>query len=76
MVLVPILLLCVLNYMIYLAVAKASAHHNSLTGGSSHRRDATMATLLTGIVLTFLLCHSIKAGINIYEARKVGRLLN
>ena len=39
------------------------------TGG--HRRDSTMAALLTTMVLVFGLCHSLKAGLNIYEAYMV-----
>jgi hypothetical protein len=31
-----------------------------------------MAALLTAIVLVFTVCHSLKAAINIYEAKQVG----
>jgi hypothetical protein len=34
-----------------------------------------MAALLTAIVLVFTVCHSLKAAINIYEAKQVGREL-
>ena len=42
--------------------------------GRGHRRDQTMATLLTTIVLVFIACHSLKTGLNIYEAYMVYRV--
>ena len=70
---------------------------NVILGGTGHRRDSTMAALLTSMVvpntkqifaktskqisqdlqkistqvLVFVLCHSLKAGLNIYEAYMV-----
>ena len=43
--------------------------HNSIS--KSHRRDTTMAAMLFTIVITFLLCHSTRLGLNIYEAVQV-----
>ena len=44
----------------------------SLTSGTaSHRRDSTMATVLTAIVIVFVLCHFPKAALNIYEVYTV-----
>jgi len=67
-VLIPMLLLSLLNLAIYQAVSRAATHHHHITGGTGHRRDSTMAALLTSMVLVFVLCHSLKAGLNIYEA--------
>ena len=43
--------------------------HNSIS--SHHRRDSTMAALLSGIVVVFILCHSTKIFANTYEAYQV-----
>ena len=43
--------------------------HNMIS--AKHRRDTTMVALLFSIVLIFLLCHSIRLGLNIYEAFQV-----
>ena len=40
--------------------------HNSIS--AHHRRDTTMATLLSSIVVVFLCCHSTKLVTNTYEA--------
>ena len=40
--------------------------HNSIS--AHHRRDTTMATLLSSIVLVFLCCHSTKLVTSTYEA--------
>ena len=50
--------------------------HNSIS--SHHRRDNTMATLLSSIVVVFLCCHSTKLVTNTYEAYQMiyyGQLL-
>ena len=72
--LLPMLLLAVLNWLIYRAVSSARRHHVTLMSrscSSSHRRDGTMATLLSGIVLIFVICHTPKAILNIYEVYEV-----
>ena len=43
--------------------------HNSIS--KSHRRDTTMAALLFSIVVVFLLCHTTRLALNIYEAVQV-----
>jgi hypothetical protein len=43
--------------------------HNSIS--KSHRRDTTMAALLFSIVIVFLLCHTTRLTLNIYEAVQV-----
>lgn len=63
--LLPMLFLSVLNWLIFRAVSDAHARHERLMSGSSHRRDHTMATLLTCIALIFLVCHLPKARLNI-----------
>ena len=63
----PMFLLAILNYLIYHAVSNAQARHAHLKGNSTHQRDSTMATLLTSIVLIFVICHTPKAILNIYE---------
>ena len=70
-VLIPMLLLSLLNLAIYQAVSRSAIMHHHLTGGTGHRRDSTMATLLTSMVLVFVVCHSLKAGLNVYEAYMV-----
>ena len=72
--LLPMLLLAVLNTLIYRAVSSARRHHVSLVSrasSSSHRRDGTMAALLSGIVLIFVICHTPKAILNLYEVYEV-----
>ena len=72
--LLPMLLLAVLNWLIFRAVSSARRHHVTLMSrscSSSHRRDGTMATLLSGIVLIFVICHTPKAILNIYEVYEV-----
>ena len=53
---------------------KAYAHHNAMTQGNAHRRDSTMAALLLGIVVVFMVCHSVKISLNVYEAYQVNFL--
>ena len=48
---------------------RATANHNLIS--ANHRRDTTMAALLFSIVLIFLLCHSIRLALNVYEAFQV-----
>ena len=72
--LLPMLLLAILNWLIFRAVSSARRHHVSLmarSSSSSHRRDGTMAALLSGIVLIFVICHTPKAILNIYEVYEV-----
>ena len=72
--LLPMLLLAILNWLIFRAVSSARRHHVTLmarSSSSSHRRDSTMATLLSGIVLIFVICHTPKAILNIYEVYEV-----
>ena len=72
--LLPMLLLAILNWLIFRAVSSARRHHVTLmarSASSSHRRDSTMATLLSGIVLIFVICHTPKAILNIYEVYEV-----
>jgi len=64
--LVPVISLSALNYLIYRGIRKATILHNSIS--VHHRRDNTMATLLTSIVVVFLCCHSTKLVTNTYEA--------
>ena len=75
--LVPVILLTVLNYLIYRRIHKATLLHNTVS--AHHRRDNTMATLLTSIVVMFLFCHSTKLVTNTCEAYQMiryGRLVN
>jgi len=65
--LLPMLLLSILNWLIFRAISRAHALHNSLMSGNAHRRDSTMATVLTAIVIVFVVCHTPKAALNIYE---------
>jgi len=65
--LLPMFLLSVLNCLIFRAVSRAHAHHASLMSSHAHRRDSTMATVLTTIVLIFVVCHTPKAVLNMYE---------
>jgi len=68
--LMPMLILATLNWLIYRAVSSARAHHvtlMSMSSSSSHRRDNTMSTVLTSIVLIFVICHTPKAILNLYE---------
>ena len=46
--------------------ARATIQHNAIS--SHHRRDNTMATLLSSIVVVFLFCHSTKLVTNTFEA--------
>ena len=48
--------------------------HNTIS--KSHRRDTTMAAMLFTIVIVFLLSHSIRLALNIYEAVQVARQLD
>ena len=48
--------------------------HNAIS--SHHRRDNTMTTLLTGIVIVFFICHSTKIITHTYEAYQVCRINN
>lgn len=50
-------------------VCRYSAQHNAIC--SRHRREDTMANLLTLIVIVFLLCHSTKLVTHTYEAYQV-----
>ena len=43
---------------------------------ATHRRDNTMATVLTAIVGVFIVCHTPKAALNLYEVGTVGSNLN
>ena len=72
--LLPMLLLAILNWLIFRAVSSARRHHVSLMSRSSsrsHRRDTTMSTLLSGIVIIFVVCHTPKAFLNLYEVYEV-----
>ena len=42
----------------------------------THRRDNTMATVLTAIVGVFIVCHTPKAALNLYEVGTVGSNFN
>ena len=48
---------------------RITANHNMIC--TRCRQDTTMAMLLFYIVLMFVLCHSIKLGLNIYEGFQV-----
>ena len=63
----PMLLLSILNLLIFRAISRARHLHASLISSNSHRRDSTMATVLTAIVVVFVVCHTPKAVLNIYE---------
>jgi len=65
--LLPMLFLTILNWLIFRAISRARALHASLMSGNAHRRDSTMATVLTSIVIIFVVCHTPKAALNIYE---------
>ena len=69
--LLPMVILSILNWLIYRAITRARALHATLKSGNSHRRDNTMATLLTAIVFVFVICHFPKAALNIYEVGTV-----
>ena len=64
-------ILSILNWLIYRAISRARALHATLKSGNSHRRDNTMATVLTAIVFVFVICHFPKAALNIYEVGTV-----
>ena len=77
------LILAVLNWLIFRAVTSARARHVTLvstSNSSSHRRDNTMSTLLTSIVLIFVTCHTPKANVEdgwkIYFLRFLARVAN
>ena len=63
----PMILLSVLNWLIYRAISRAHALRASLKTSNAHRRDSTMATVLTAIVIVFVVCHTPKAALNMYE---------
>ena len=42
---------------------------------ATSRRDNTMATVLTAIVFVFIVCHTPKAALNLYEVGTVGSQL-
>ena len=63
----PMILLSILNLLIFRAISRARHLHASLISSNSHRRDSTMATVLTAIVVVFVVCHTPKAALNIYE---------
>ena len=67
----PMVILSILNWLIYRAITRARALHATLKSGNSHRRDNTMATVLTAIVFVFVICHFPKAALNIYEVGTV-----
>lgn len=74
---IPVSLLSVLNCLIFQGIKRHTNLHNSIS--SQHRRDNTMAALLSGIVVVFILCHSTKIFANTYEAYQVlyyGELLH
>ena len=52
-----------------LSFARSTRFHNSVS--RRHRRDTTMAALLSSIVIVFLFCHSSKLITNIYEAYQI-----
>ena len=54
------------NLYILLQNSRATMLHNPIS--VHHRRDTTMATLLSSIVVVFLCCHSTKLVTNTYEA--------
>jgi len=64
--LLPVAVITILNYLIYNTIARATVLHNTVS--NHHRRDTTMVALLFSIVIIFLLCHSTRLGLNIYEA--------
>ena len=74
--LLPMFFLSVLNWLIFRAVSRAHAHHANLMSGNAHRRDSTMATVLTSIVLIFVVCHTPKAVLNMYEVWTVSVITN
>ena len=57
------------NSMDALSAFRSTLIHNSIS--KSHRRDTTMAALLFSIVIVFLLCHTTRLVLNIYEAIQV-----
>ena len=73
--LLPMVLLSILNWLIFRAISRAHALHASLMSGNAHRRDSTMATVLTAIVIVFVVCHLPKAALNIYEVCTVSLAL-
>ena len=72
--LLPMLILSILNRLIFHAISRARTLHASLMSGNAHRRDSTMATVLTAIVIVFVVCHTPKAALNIYEVCTVSIL--
>ena len=71
----PMILLSVLNWLIYRAISRAHALRASLKTSNAHRRDSTMATVLTAIVIVFVVCHTPKAALNMYEVCTVSLIV-
>ena len=58
-----------LNNGIEFNISRANQLHNKIT--RNHRRDTTMVAMLFSIVIVFLVCHSSKLILNMYEAVQV-----
>ena len=63
---IPLTVLIVLNTLIYMAIRTRTQRLATMT--SRQRRDLAVAAVLVGIILVFILCHSFKFVVNIYEA--------
>ena len=61
----PTLALIVLNTCIYRTINKATQLHNAIS--SNQRRDHSVAMMLITIVVVFIICHSLRSIINMYE---------
>ena len=57
------------NTLLKAHFCRANKLHNQMT--RHHRRDTTMVALLFSIVIVFLVCHSSKLVLNMYEAVQV-----
>jgi len=63
---IPLVVLIVLNAKIYTAIRARTQRLATMT--SRQRRDLTVAAVLVGIILLFIVCHSFKFVVNAYEA--------
>ncbi len=65
LVVIPFFALIVLNSCIFRTINRATRLHNTIS--SHQRRDHKVAMMLITIVVVFVICHSIRSIVNIYE---------
>ena len=63
----PMLILSILNWLIFHAISRTHTLPASQMFGNAHRCDSTMATVLTAIVIVFVVQSTPKAALTIYE---------